>query len=61
MPSSGVLQYYQNTNSLNKLLAAIQKARVNELGKLAALEYERFLEKEHGTMSDYTNTIKRVY
>ena len=46
IPSSGVLQYYQNTNSLNKLLATIQKARVNELGKLAALEYEKLLESE---------------
>ena len=42
--SSGVQQYYQNSQSLDKLLKGVQKARVNELGKLAALEYEKLIE-----------------
>ena len=41
--SSGITQYYKNANSMEKLLKTAQKARVNELGKLAALEYERHL------------------
>ena len=41
--SSGIRQYYRNYQSLDKLLKGAHKARVNELGKLAALEYEKHL------------------
>ena len=43
--SSGIQQFYKSINSLEKLLKGAQKARVNELGKLAALEYENHLIK----------------
>ena len=38
MHTSGILQYYKKgTNSLDKLLKSAHQARVNELGKVAAL------------------------
>ena len=36
--TSGIQQYYKkDNNSLDKLLKHVQRARVNELGKVAAL------------------------
>ena len=36
--TSGIQQYYKkDNNSLDKLLKNVQRARVNELGKVAAL------------------------
>jgi dihydroorotate dehydrogenase len=46
LSTSGLQQYYKNPNQLNKLLSQVNKARVNELGKIAAHEYEKFLKTE---------------
>ena len=37
---SGLEQYYRNLPSLDKLLRLSTKARDDELGKVAAVEYE---------------------
>ena len=58
--TSGVMQYYKNVQSLEKLLKGAHTARVNELGKLAALEYERHLVAAGGE-DDYTVSMRRVY
>ena len=58
--ASGIVQYYKNKQSLDKLLMGANKARVNELGKLAALEYERHLVASGG-QEDYTTSMGRVY
>ena len=58
--TSGVMQYYKNMQSLEKLLKGAHTARVNELGKLAALEYERHLAAAGGE-DDYTLSMRRVY
>ena len=43
MHTSGVLQYYKKgTNATDKLLKSAHKARVNELGKVAASQFEKF-------------------
>ena len=43
MHTSGVLQYYKKgTNAMEKLLKSTHKARVNELGKVAASQFEKF-------------------
>ena len=40
--TSGILQYYKKgTNAMDKLLKSVHKARVNELGKVAASQYEK--------------------
>ena len=42
--TSGMLQYYKRgTNAMNKLLEGTHKARVNELGKVAACQHESYL------------------
>ena len=38
--SSGLHQYYRNPQALHKLLSHLSKARTNEVGKLAAFDYE---------------------
>ena len=38
--SSGIKQYYHNEKALDKLLKSVVDARNQELGKLAAYEYE---------------------
>lgn len=43
--TSGILQYYKKGTSLDKLLKNAHKARVNELGKVAAHQFEDYLEK----------------
>ena len=56
--SSGVSQYYKNPRALEKLLTQAVKSRNEELGKLAALEYEKITEKDS---LDYSRSVKRVY
>ena len=41
--ASGIRQYYSQTNQLEKLLRTCNEARLEELGKTAALDYEKFL------------------
>ena len=41
--ASGIIQYYKSMASLEKLLKGAHAARANELGKLAAHEYEKHL------------------
>ena len=41
METTGILQYYKKgNNAMDKLLRSANKARVNELGKVAASQYE---------------------
>ena len=50
-------QYYTNSISLEKLLAKCNEARVIELGKHAAAEYERVAEPG----VEYLQSVKRHY
>lgn len=59
MPS-GLEQYYRNLPSLDKLLRLTAKARDNELGKVAAVEYED-MEAAAGHVVDYQVSVKRHY
>ena len=54
---AGVSQYYHNSAALEKLIKEITKARREELGKVAALEYE----KAYGDEDDYASSVKRLY
>lgn len=45
--SSGIIQYYKKGASLDKLLKHSHATRVNELGKVAAHQYEAYLEKKN--------------
>ena len=38
--SSGIKQYYYSSNAFDKLLSQVTSARNEELGRLAAFEYE---------------------
>ena len=58
--SSGIQQYYKSPNALEKLLLQANKARVNELGKVAAIDYEKHISKTEGD-PDYSTSIKRMY
>ena len=55
MPS-GLLQYYTNPMALEKLLSSVTKARSQELGKLAACEYEASIGDD-----DYLTSVRRNY
>ena len=46
--------------SLEKLLKGAHAARANELGKLAAHEYEKHLVAK-GEADDYSTSMRRVY
>lgn len=59
--SSGIIQYYKKGPSLDKLLKATHTARVNELGKVAALQYERFVSQELQQEEDFSTSVKRYY
>ena len=59
MPS-GLEQYYRNLPSLDKLLRLTTKARDNELGKVAAVEYEE-MQATAGHEVDYQASFKRHY
>jgi hypothetical protein len=56
--SSGIQQYYKNPKALEKLISETNKARINELGKIAALEYEKYTESPD---FDFSNSVRRVY
>lgn len=55
--SNGLQQYYTNQNALDKLLKTITKSRTNELGKIAAFEYEASINDDQ----DYLTSVKRQY
>jgi hypothetical protein len=50
--TNGIAQYYRNPQQLQKLMSQSNKARLVELGKSAALDYERFQAKQ-GETFDY--------
>ena len=54
---AGLQQYYDNPRSVEKLFEAVSKARKLELGKLAALEYEKMT----GDSEDYLASVGRLY
>lgn len=51
--SSGIKQYYHNEAALDKLLKSVKDARNNELGKLAAFEFEQVTKD----ITDYTSSV----
>lgn len=55
--SNGLSQYYTNSMALEKLLKGVSFARTQELGKLAAAEYEEVLDDRQ----DYTTSVSRQY
>lgn len=55
--SAGIIQYYRNPKALEKLLREVNKARMIEVGKAAALEFEQRTE----TIQDYTMSVARSY
>ena len=55
--SNGLQQYYKNSVALEKLLKGCSLARVQELGRLAAAEYETVT----GDNQDYLTSVKRQY
>ena len=68
--TSGILQYYKKAgSSLDKLLSSAHRARVNELGKAAALQYERFLQADSlskqgrglHSSDDFSTSVRRHY
>jgi hypothetical protein len=58
--TSGIMQYYKSHKQLEKLLEQTNRARCVELGKTAALEYERF-EAAKGKQVDYTASMERLH
>ena len=54
---AGLEQYYRNPAAIDKLLKEITKVRLEELGKVAAVEYE----KAYGDLEDYTSSVRRLY
>ena len=52
---AGISQYYRNPAALDKLLREITKVRKEELGKIAAVEYE----KAYGDLEDYSFSVRR--
>ncbi len=55
--SAGVAQYYRNPKALDKLLREVNKARMMEVGKAAALDFEQRTE----TIQDYSMSVARSY
>lgn len=55
--SSGIKQYYHNEAALDKLLKTAVDARNNELGKLAAFEFEQV----NNDITDYTSSVQRFF
>lgn len=55
--SAGIQQFYKNPKALEKLLMQVNTARMVEVGKAAALEYER---NGQGA-ADYSTSVGRVY
>jgi hypothetical protein len=54
---AGLSQYYRNLAATEKLFAEVTKARKEELGKVAAFEYE----KAYGDSNDYLASVRRLY
>ncbi len=46
---------------MDKLLKQAHKARVNELGKVAALQFESYLEKHLHEAQDFSVSVRRIY
>jgi len=55
--SSGIKQYYHNDAALDKLLKQVVETRNQELGKLAAFEFEQV----KNDRTDYTTSVQRAY
>jgi len=55
--SSGIKQFYFNEAALDKLLKSAVDARNQELGRLAAFEFEQIT----NDITDYTSSVKRFY
>ena len=53
--SNGLYQYYSNPKALEKLLLNCSEARAQELGKLAAAEYEKVTKDN----DDYLSSVSR--
>lgn len=53
--SSGLNQYYTNSNALDKLMKTTSSTRASELGRLAALEFEKITKDDE----DYLTSVKR--
>lgn len=51
--SSGIKQYYHNDSALDKLLKSVVETRNQELGKLAAYEFEQVTNDRN----DYTSSV----
>lgn len=58
--TSGIKQYYHNPKQLDKLLEHTNKVRLVEVGKAAALEYEKF-ERSIGKEFSYEESMERLY
>lgn len=59
--TAGVTQYYKNPGALEKLLRETNKARLLEVGKAAALEYEHMLNRTGKANIDYSSSVGRAY
>lgn len=59
--SAGIMQYYKNPSALEKLLRETNRARMLEVGKAVALEYEQMLSKTGQANIDYSNSVGRGY
>ena len=55
--SAGLQQYYRNLSALDKLLKLSSQARDQELGRIAAFEFEQAT----NDFNDYTKSVKRLY
>lgn len=55
--SSGLKQYYFNEKALDKLLHSAVTARNQELGRIAAFEFEHV----SNDLTDYTSSVARQY
>ena len=58
--TNGIAQYYRNPDTLHKLMSQTNRARLVELGKSAALDFERF-EAKQGKTFDYSESVERLY
>eukprot|EP00347_Sterkiella_histriomuscorum_P008738 403343941 len=54
---AGIVQYYKNEKSLDKLLNEVIKSRNTELGKIAAYEYEL----KSNDSPDYSTSVSKSY
>ena len=55
--AAGIQQYYRKTHALEKLLKACNRTRLQDLGRLAAAEYENV----QGDNVDYLTSVRRFY